>query len=100
MSQMHTRATRVFAQAMHRAGVLHLYRRCAMKRAAVVLLYHRIVDDQPELPDYAPGGISVRRDAFDKQMAFLRRHYRLTPLADIVGAIAGDGRLADGLCAV
>ena len=71
-----------------------------MKRAAVVLLYHRIVDDPPELPDYSPGGITVRRDAFDAQMAFLRRHYRLTSLPDIVGTIAGGGRLTDRLCAV
>jgi peptidoglycan/xylan/chitin deacetylase (PgdA/CDA1 family) len=93
-------AKRVAADVLYRSGALGLYRARATKASAVVLLYHRIVDDPPELLDYSPTGIIVRREAFDAQMAYLRRHYRLVYLNDLVEQLASGHPLDDRLCAV
>ena len=90
----------VLADALYRTGMLDRIRRRTMKASAVVLVYHRIVDSPPELLDYSPSGMTVRGDAFDAQMAYLRRHYRLVSLRELVAAVASGAPLEDTLCAV
>jgi peptidoglycan/xylan/chitin deacetylase (PgdA/CDA1 family) len=71
-----------------------------MKASAMVLLYHRIVDDPPELLDFSPSGITIRRDAFDAQMQYILARYRVIPLSRLADMVSKRSTLEDGLCAV
>src|SRR5687767_8778782 len=90
----------VISDALFYSGALAAYRRRAMRAAGVVLLYHRVVDDPPELLDYSASGISIGVRAFDAQMAYLRAHYRLTSLQSLVDRVSNGAPLDDGVCAV
>jgi len=88
------------AQALSRAGALGAYRRRAMKGAGVVLLYHRVVDDPRRLPDCSPSGIAIDSRSFDAQMAYIKRHYHLLSLAELVDRVSNGLPPGDTSCAV
>ncbi|HEY7497053.1 MAG TPA: polysaccharide deacetylase family protein [Vicinamibacterales bacterium] len=91
---------RALADALYYTGALGVYRRRVMRSSAVVLVYHRIVDEPPDLLDYSPSGMCVRRDAFDAQMAYLSRHYTAIPLSELAQRVSDQRTLDDRLCAV
>jgi peptidoglycan/xylan/chitin deacetylase (PgdA/CDA1 family) len=71
-----------------------------MRRAAVVLVYLRIVDAVPDFLDYAPSGMTVTQADFEAQMRYLLRHYRVVPLEDIATRVSLGQPLDDSMCAV
>jgi peptidoglycan/xylan/chitin deacetylase (PgdA/CDA1 family) len=71
-----------------------------MQSRAVILLYHRIVDDAPDLLDYSPSGMTLRRSAFEQQMRYLRAHYDVIPLSELVAQLSGSGAVGNARCAV
>lgn len=73
---------------MHAFGLAALFRR-ANRRQVAVLMYHGVVPDDEPLAD--GDWLQVRAGEFRRQMAYLKRHYEVVPLADVVGAQAASG---------
>jgi peptidoglycan/xylan/chitin deacetylase (PgdA/CDA1 family) len=71
-----------------------------MQSRAVILLYHRIVDDAPDLLDYSPSGMTLQRAAFEHQMRYLRQHYDVVPLSELVTQLSDSGDVGSARCAV
>lgn len=70
---------RLLAYALYYTGLLWLYAAIRLRRRAVVLMYHRILP--AEADTFSHSGIIVTPETFDRQMAFLARHFRtLTPV--------------------
>ncbi len=64
--------------------------RASNRRAGVILLYHDVGDgDGDPLHELVP---PISRTRFARQLAHLRRHYRLVELPDLPGAVAARSR--------
>jgi hypothetical protein len=95
-----TRAKGLVASALYHSGFLDRRRARVMRRTAVVLLYHRIVERIPEFLDYSPSGMTVAQADFEAQMQYVLRHYRVVPLAEIVSRLSNQLKLDDAMCAI
>jgi peptidoglycan/xylan/chitin deacetylase (PgdA/CDA1 family) len=65
---------RLVAYALYYTGLLWLYAALRLHRRAVVLMYHRVLPDGADT--FSHSGIIVTPETFDRQMAFLARHFR------------------------
>jgi peptidoglycan/xylan/chitin deacetylase (PgdA/CDA1 family) len=70
---------RLSASVLYYTGLLWLYAEFALRRKAVVLMYHRVLPAGAD--SYSHEGIIVAPQLFDQQMRFMRRHFRLLTLA-------------------
>lgn len=48
-----------------------------------ILMYHRVVEDAEAHTEYTQPGIAVSAHSFDRQIAFLARHYTIIPLGQL-----------------
>lgn len=93
-------AKRAFATAFYHSGLLWILRRRIMRGRAVILLYHRVVNAHASLIDYAPSGMTVARDDFDRQMSYVKRHYAVVHLSELIDNIEARRPLRDAMCAI
>jgi peptidoglycan/xylan/chitin deacetylase (PgdA/CDA1 family) len=77
MRRLRTRIKRIIAFTLYYSGALWLLAALQLRDRAVVLMYHRVLPDDADT--CSTEGIIVSPAGFDRQMAFLRRHF--TPLA-------------------
>lgn len=75
------------------SGATWLVERLPRKPVLMVLNYHRIGD--PDATEYDPGPFSCTVEEFDWQLAYLKRHYRMTTLAEVLGLLANGARLTE-----
>jgi len=59
----------------------------------MILNYHRIGDR--EATEYDPGLFSCTAEEFDWQIGYLKRHFRMTTLDEVLGLLSGEGRIAE-----
>ena len=64
------------------SGVTGIYRRLALRNRAVVLMYHKVMP-RNEVRSGAFEGMQVDPATFERQMAYLRKHFHLLSLADL-----------------
>lgn len=65
----------VVAHALYYTGVLHLWQSIAMRRKAVVLMYHRVLTEPERARAASHPALSVDRETFARQMALLKRRF-------------------------
>ena len=80
-------------------GVLSLAERMRFSRNALVLMYHRILEEPLKQPFFVQEGMFVKASNFDKQLAFLKRRFKLVFLDELVDKIQCGGNIG-GLCAI
>lgn len=49
----------------------------------LILMYHRVVEEMAARTEYTQPGIAVSARSFERQIAFLKRHYTIMPLAQL-----------------
>lgn len=82
-------------------GILNLYRSRVLRNKAVILAYHRIVDEEDqELTDYSSYGITVTRNNFENQIQYLSTHYNVTRLSELVSFIKNNQPVPDNTCVI
>ncbi|HEX7116981.1 MAG TPA: polysaccharide deacetylase family protein [Steroidobacter sp.] len=92
------RSRRLIASALYYTGILWLLAAIRFRRRAVVLMYHRVL---PESEDtFSADGIIVRPETFARQMAFLRRHFKLLSVEDLERCFAEGKPLPSRSCLV
>lgn len=82
------------------SGVLGWFRKRSIQNQALILMYHRVTPHGVGVPDYSPNGIAVTPEEFDMQIKYLRSHYDVVPLAQIVGALQGKQDFTPGMAAI
>jgi peptidoglycan/xylan/chitin deacetylase (PgdA/CDA1 family) len=74
------------SSALGKIGITRALEALARTPSLIVLNYHRVGD--PELDDYDPALLEVTPDAFDEQMAFLKKRYRVCDVGEALDLIA------------
>lgn len=90
----------LLVSSVHYTGLLAWARSAQMKNQALILMYHRVSPRGVGVPDYSPNGMTVTPAEFEMQMRFLRKHYDVVPLAQIVAAVRGERPFMPNMCAV
>ena len=70
------------ADILYLSGAIDAYRRVALRNRAVVLMYHKVIPQSQE-KSAAFEGMCVDPATFERQMAYLRKHFHLLPLDDL-----------------
>jgi peptidoglycan/xylan/chitin deacetylase (PgdA/CDA1 family) len=78
------------AYGLYATGLLHAVKWLRFRRSAVVLMYHRVLSADAAARSWSHPAIIVRRETFDRQMRWLRRHFEVLDLAGF------EARLQDG----
>lgn len=75
---------RFAARFLFSSGATGVYRRLALRKRVVVLMYHRVIPLVMEKEAVgAYEGMRVDPETFDRQMAYLRKHFHLLSLASL-----------------
>ena len=81
------------AAACAATGATWLLERLPRQPVLMILNYHRIGD--ADATQYDSGMFSCTAAEFDWQLTYLKRHFRMTTLDEVLGLLAGDGRLSE-----
>ena len=94
------RARRFVADTLYRAGVLAAWQRLTLRRRAVVLMYHRVLDDAEYRRTASSPAIVVRRSTFERQLRVLQRHFRVLSADELRACIAAGRPLPPRSCVI
>lgn len=74
---------------LYYSGVAWLYCNWALRRQAVVLMYHRVLPTAEAANSFSADAIVVTPETFDRQMAFLRRHFNPVDIDQFLQMLSG-----------
>jgi peptidoglycan/xylan/chitin deacetylase (PgdA/CDA1 family) len=92
------RSRRIIANTLYYSGALWLMAFFRFRRKTFVLMYHRVLPAGADT--FSADSICVTPDAFARQMAFLRRHFRILSIADLADHLESGRELPSGSCVV
>jgi len=92
-------ARRIAARVLFASGAIAAYRRLALWNRAIVLTYHRIMPRE-EGESKAFEGIRVAPGTFEHQMAYLRKHFHLLALDDLLRHLRNRSPFPPNSCLV
>ena len=79
-------AVHAFKHVWHHAGLAGFARRLRGRRGAI-LRYHSVTDDEAATLGYLDSGLMVTAAAFESQLRYVKRHYTVVPLDELVERI-------------
>lgn len=85
--------------ALQHTGLLHLLKNCRTSNQAFILMYHRVIASLKKEQISVQSGMYVTRNSFQKQAEFLKQHFHVLPLTELVRRIE-NGRSISGCCAL
>lgn len=85
--------------ALYALGLLQIGVRVALRRRAVVLMYHRVLNDQERARSWSHPAIIVSRRTFERQMQVLSRRLRVLSAAQFQASLEA-GRFEPNSCLV
>jgi peptidoglycan/xylan/chitin deacetylase (PgdA/CDA1 family) len=90
----------IIAYLLFYSGVIFLIKAVKLKNKAVVLMYHRILDEK-ELPlSFSHPGIIVQKANFAKQLKFLRRHFHILSENAFLDRLERHGSFRSSSCLI
>jgi peptidoglycan/xylan/chitin deacetylase (PgdA/CDA1 family) len=90
----------VAAHVLFYSGILPLWQRIAMRRKAVVLMYHRVLTRDEQRRTASHPALVVDRDTFARQMAFLKRRFNVISAHELADRMARGIPLPDRACVI
>jgi peptidoglycan/xylan/chitin deacetylase (PgdA/CDA1 family) len=78
----------VLSHALYYGGVLHLVRRFALRRKAVVLMYHRVLNGEQQARTASHRGLVVGSETFARHIAIIKRLFRVLTVDDLANHLA------------
>jgi peptidoglycan/xylan/chitin deacetylase (PgdA/CDA1 family) len=88
------------AHALYAIGLLQLWQRIALRKKAVVLMYHRVLTGEEQLKTCSHPGIVVGCETFSKQMAILKRRFVVLSVEDFASRIEQQMPFDDCSCLI
>ena len=88
------------AHLLYGLGLLQWWRRRVFRERAVVLMYHRVLDDEARRRTDAHFGMVVARETFARQMALLKTWCTPLSLAQFAAHLREQRPFPDGACLV
>lgn len=86
---------RVLANILYCSGGLNVSARRKLKNTGFVLMYHRVIDDVGDPPFPIQPGMYVRKKSFRKQMFFLKRHFHIVSLQEMVHKMESGAQMTN-----
>ena len=90
---------RVIVYVLYGTGVLHLWLHVALRRRAVVLMYHRVLSPEASALTWSHPAIIVSTSSFERQIQFITRYFQVLS-AEQFEARLSDGRFPPRSCLV
>jgi peptidoglycan/xylan/chitin deacetylase (PgdA/CDA1 family) len=75
---------RLLAEVMSSCGIMSVIERLYCFRKAFLLMYHRVIDPDNPQPFICQSGMFVTKDTFNNQVRFLKDHFDLVFLDDLI----------------
>jgi len=91
---------RVIAAVLFYSGLNAIYRFLTSGNYAVVLTYHRVLNQDDIKGYYHDPGIYVMKDTFEMQMRYLSSRFHLVSLGELVESLKNGGRLERNTCVI
>ena len=88
----------MIAHCLYYTGVLSLLGKLRFKNRALVLMYHRVANDDDLARCPHQTGIRVSRSTFEKQMLYLRERFRILHLNDFMECIERKSAIGRNRC--
>jgi peptidoglycan/xylan/chitin deacetylase (PgdA/CDA1 family) len=66
---------------------LYLARKLSWRADFAILMYHQVLDVEHNRENHLPSGMLTFEDTFDKQMKYLKKHFNVTALDELVGCL-------------
>ena len=86
--------------ALYYAGILRLLQAIRLRRRAVVLMYHRVLTAEQQRQVGSNPGIVISRDTFVRQMACVKRGFKVLSLEQFAQQIRERKPFADSSCLI
>jgi len=90
----------VIAYSLYLTGILNLLLRIRLSKKAVVLMYHRVLNEYEIKNTYSHQGIVVSKDSFDRQINYVSKHFHVVTLNEFVSHIENKVPFPDGTCLI
>lgn len=100
LSAVKTPLKRAIAAALYRLGVLRMWQTLALRRKAVVLMYHRVLTDEEWKRTGSHPGIVVTHETFARQMALLKRRFRVLSIREFADHLERRIPFDDSSCVI
>jgi peptidoglycan/xylan/chitin deacetylase (PgdA/CDA1 family) len=84
---------------LYASGLLQLWLRMRLRRRAVVLTYHRVLDRESAAQTWSHPGIIVSSDTFLEHLRLLRKYFKVLSLAQFVEML-DSGSFDDASCLI
>lgn len=88
------------ATAFELAGLNHSSRQALDGSAAAILMYHRVIADEPLVSGAIEPGMVVRRETFAKHLEWLEECFSVMPLSEVVDRLIDGKPLPRRACAI
>lgn len=88
------------AYTLYYTGLFRVWQAIALRRKAVVLMYHRVLTPDARRRTGSHPGIVVDRTTFARHMAVLKRHFVVLSTEDFVGRMTRREPLPDSSCLI
>lgn len=85
---------------LYAMGLLQLWQSIALRRKAVVLMYHRVLTSEERTRTGSHPGIVVDRETFARQMAVLKRRFVVLPIDEFARRMEGLIPFEDSSCLI
>ncbi len=89
---------RFIANALYYSGLLWVMASLRFRRRGFVLMYHRVLPAGADT--FSADSICVRPETFARQMAFLRRHFRILSIGELAESLEAGRELPPRSCVV
>lgn len=90
----------VIAYSLYYSGALSVIKRSRLKNRAIILTYHRILPYSVRKDSFSHSAIMVDNQRFDKQIRFLKRHFRIVDTSHLVEKLNSNSAFDDFSCLI
>ena len=90
----------ILAYSMYLTGILHLYKKLILRGKAVVIMYHRVLTSDEAERTYSHEAIIVNDKLFEKQLAFLKKHFNVIDAIEFVHTIQSGSSFENAACLI
>ena len=90
----------IVSATLYYAGVLHLLRRIALRKKAVVLMYHRVLTPEQRRRTASQAGLVVEDATFARHVALLKKHFNIISLEEFQDRLLNNRPFEDASCLI
>lgn len=90
----------VLVHVLYYTGVLHALKRRRLRGRAVILMYHRVLTAKERSESFSSDGIQVSPESFDRQLGFLKHHFKVASPEQFVAQLQRGETFADATCLI